>query len=352
MRAQLGDGLLVVVDAEVDERVGEARVAAVLLHDEQRRRLLAAPVAAGRLRGGEALEQPLGERLPVVAVERRRRARRPSRRRRGCSPARRSPAPARPPAQSRHPVAGVGRRRALRVDDAELAVGAAVVRVRQARDDLRGGEPLAQAARGRRGRSAGWRSACVAIAPTPGSAHGTTEPTARNFDCVATPHCPASRSHAAIEYVATIGSAIRELRQVEVEQRAVGDERAATSGRASAAFTSSALAARTTTGWPASCARAQRLVVDGVEHERTRDVDLALERDLRDPAARRSEPRASLTARPSLPARFSRPARSSAPPAHPASRSRGRTCPSGTGRSAGCRAARARARPRSGPIVK
>src|SRR3954469_19318399 len=59
---------------------------------------------------------------------------------------------------------------------------------------------------------------CVAIAPTWGSAHGTTEPTARYFDCVATPHWPASRSHATIEYVATTGLAIRELGQVEVEQ--------------------------------------------------------------------------------------------------------------------------------------
>ena len=37
----------------------------------------------------------------------------------------------------------------------------------------------------------------MAIAPTCGSAHGTTEPTARNFDAVATPHSPASRSQAA-----------------------------------------------------------------------------------------------------------------------------------------------------------
>ena len=36
------------------------------------------------------------------------------------------------------------------------------------------------------------------------TANGTTEPTARNFDWTATPHSPAARSHAAIEYVATI----------------------------------------------------------------------------------------------------------------------------------------------------
>src|SRR5947209_7981589 len=65
----------------------------------------------------------------------------------------------------------------------------------------------------------GFAYACVAIAPTSGSAHGTTEPTDRNFDCTATPHCFASRSHAAIEYVATTGlRAIRQLREVEGEK--------------------------------------------------------------------------------------------------------------------------------------
>src|SRR4051794_19341675 len=64
----------------------------------------------------------------------------------------------------------------------------------------------------------GFAYACVAIAPTSGSAHGTTEPTARNFDCTATPHCFASRSQATIEYVATTGSAIGQLGQVEREQ--------------------------------------------------------------------------------------------------------------------------------------
>src|ERR1700752_4938518 len=58
------------------------------------------------------------------------------------------------------------------------------------------------------------------IAPTSGSAHGTTEPTARNFDCTATPHCFASRSQAAIENVATSGarSAIGQFGEIELEQ--------------------------------------------------------------------------------------------------------------------------------------
>src|SRR2546423_2770638 len=64
----------------------------------------------------------------------------------------------------------------------------------------------------------GFAYACVAIAPTPGSAHETTEPTARNFDSTATPHWPASRSQAAIEKVATMGSAIGQLHQVELQQ--------------------------------------------------------------------------------------------------------------------------------------
>ena len=59
---QLLDRRLVVVDAQVDERVGEAGVAAVALDDDQRRRLLAAFVAARGLSSGQRLEQALGER--------------------------------------------------------------------------------------------------------------------------------------------------------------------------------------------------------------------------------------------------------------------------------------------------
>ena len=99
---ELGDRLGMVVDAQVDEDVREARVAAVPLDDQQRRRLLAAPVAAGRLGGGEAVEQPLGERPSRDCLERLARARRRSPRRRGCFPAPQSTAPARPPAQSMH----------------------------------------------------------------------------------------------------------------------------------------------------------------------------------------------------------------------------------------------------------
>ena len=65
--AQLGERVRVVVDAQVDERIGEARVASVALDDEQRRRLAATAVAAGGLRRVEAVEQPLRERGPAVA---------------------------------------------------------------------------------------------------------------------------------------------------------------------------------------------------------------------------------------------------------------------------------------------
>jgi hypothetical protein len=57
-------------------------------------------------------------------------------------------------------------------------------------------------------------------------AHGTIQPTARNFDWTATPHCCASRSQAQIEYVATTLLAVGHLREVDGEERLVGDERA------------------------------------------------------------------------------------------------------------------------------
>ena len=68
--AQLGERVRVVVDAQVDERVGEARVAAVALDDEQRRGLAAAAVAARALRRIEAVEQPLRERVTGRRLER------------------------------------------------------------------------------------------------------------------------------------------------------------------------------------------------------------------------------------------------------------------------------------------
>src|SRR5204863_4953549 len=118
-----------VVDAEVDDAVGQARVTAVLCDDEQRGRLLAAPVAPGGLCGSEALDQSLGELEVCVALERRRER---ADRRIGDEdvPLGRvglAGAPARPVEATR---ARERRRAALPVDDADLPVGAALVRGR------------------------------------------------------------------------------------------------------------------------------------------------------------------------------------------------------------------------------
>src|SRR5438309_688003 len=59
---ELFDRPLVIVDAQVCDDVGELRVAAVALDHEERGGLLAATVASGALRRGEALDQPPLER--------------------------------------------------------------------------------------------------------------------------------------------------------------------------------------------------------------------------------------------------------------------------------------------------
>ena len=68
---ELGYRLWMVVGAKVDEDVGQARVAAVPLDDEDRRGLLSPAVASCRLGRGEALEEPLGEGPPRSGAERR-----------------------------------------------------------------------------------------------------------------------------------------------------------------------------------------------------------------------------------------------------------------------------------------
>ena len=67
--AQLGNRKLVVVDAQVDDRVGQVSVARVLFDYQQRGRLLTAAVAAGLLRGGQALDEALGQRQVSVRLE-------------------------------------------------------------------------------------------------------------------------------------------------------------------------------------------------------------------------------------------------------------------------------------------
>ena len=185
----------------------------------------------------------------------------------------------------------------MTVDDAELALVAALVRRDEPPYDLVCGGALREGARARRGRSVGFAYACVAIAPTSGSAHGTTEPTARNFDCTATPHCAgvevAGRDRVRRDdhpYVSSVRSSssrsaplgrhedARDLRPRERRLDLLGRRRADDDGRA----------------------RSERLpqplaVVDVVEHERLRDVELALDRELRHAAPGRAEPALSHT---------------------------------------------------------
>jgi hypothetical protein len=52
-----------------------------------------------------------------------------------------------------------------------------------------------------RGPYAATPAACVATAPTPARAQGTTAPTQKYFDCTATPTSPVTVSTATIEYV-------------------------------------------------------------------------------------------------------------------------------------------------------
>ena len=104
------------------------------------------------------------------------------------------------------------------------------------------------------------------------------------------PTGPASRSHAAIENVPRI----RQLGQVDrraARASSPGTTTEATSGRASAACTPSAVEARTTTGFP-SCVRcaSRRRVGDVVEDECAVEVDLAFDGDLRHAAPGRAEP--------------------------------------------------------------
>jgi hypothetical protein len=58
---KLLDRMLVVVHAQVDQDVGQRRIAALSLHDQDRCRLLAPAVAARRLGRGEGREQPVGQ---------------------------------------------------------------------------------------------------------------------------------------------------------------------------------------------------------------------------------------------------------------------------------------------------
>ena len=72
-----------------------------------------------------------------------------------------------------------------------------------ARPALRAPSGPRASARARAGRTTGSTNDCVATAPTPASAQGTTEPTENQWLCTATPSSPVAGSRATIEYVAT-----------------------------------------------------------------------------------------------------------------------------------------------------
>src|SRR5439155_9880222 len=125
-------------------------------------------------------------------------------------------------------------------------------------------------------------------------AQGTTEPTARNFDCTATPHCSAFRSHATIEYVATTASAaIGQLAKVERGQ--IASIRWDEDGRHLGArergfdFLGSPRADRDGRAVLVSDMQS-RLVGDVLEHECAVDVQLSLHRELGNAAAGGAEP--------------------------------------------------------------
>src|SRR6185437_14774267 len=126
------------------DRVRKLCVAAVLFDDEQRSRLLAAPVAACCLGRVEAVQQALGQRARR-GLERL--GDRVDSRRRDEDVALRGVATTCSAARPLEALgAGEARAAALAVDDAELSLVPSLVCSRQQLDDLLGGEPLAQEA--------------------------------------------------------------------------------------------------------------------------------------------------------------------------------------------------------------
>ena len=140
---ELLDRPLVVVDPEVDEDVRQPGVPAVFLDDQQRGRLLAAPVAARSLRRRETLDQPLRERELRVSLERRRQ------RAHGFLAdedvaLRRVPGPCAVPGPVVAARARPARRGSLSIDDSELALVASLVLGRQTFHDLARAEAFAE----------------------------------------------------------------------------------------------------------------------------------------------------------------------------------------------------------------
>ena len=61
---------------------------------------------------------------------------------------------------------------------------------------------------------------CVATAPTPASAHVTTEPTENQCDCTATPISPVAASRATIEKVCASGPAGAPVSPIDISPNA------------------------------------------------------------------------------------------------------------------------------------
>ena len=289
---QLLDRALVVVDAEVDEGVGQPGVAAVALDDEQRGRLLAAAVAAGCLRRGEAVEQPLGERSPGGGRERV--DERVDRLRRDEDVALGRVAVAGPPAG---PVValGAGERRAApgRVDDAELALLAAVVGRRQPLDDLVGRgaaaeelEAVRPVARVRVG--LGRDRADVRRRPRHDRADGEELRLRRDAPLAGVEVAGADRVR---RDDGGRSSAIGEIGEVEGEEALVGDEHAGDLGPRERRRDLLDRGGADDDGHAVGVGGAQRLdVARRRRAERAREVDRAGERELGDLATRAPEP--------------------------------------------------------------
>ena len=204
LRHRLG----MVVDPQVDPAVVAAAVAAARPNDEQRRRLPATPVAAGGIARGQRRDEPVRQRARAPRGTPPASRRRP-RGRPGCCPG-----PPRRPRSGRRPRRGRPRRYASPRRPAASTIPACRVprsgsaATRRARASARR-DPGCEERQARRARTPTFADACVATAPTPARALGTTEPTARNFDATAIPRSPVEASRATIENVIALRSAAR-----------------------------------------------------------------------------------------------------------------------------------------------
>ena len=141
--AELVDRPLVIVDSQVADEVRQLGVASVPLDDQEGRRLLSPPVAARRLRGRQAVEQPLGEAAAHGRPERlRERVDRLGPDEDVALGRKARPGAVSRPREAARP--GPDRRVAARVDDTELALVTALVGADQPFHGLLGREPFAQ----------------------------------------------------------------------------------------------------------------------------------------------------------------------------------------------------------------